>query len=166
MPRAHEEDSGLLGPLQSPNWVKVCLVFTDFFLPVSIKPGEEKCLGLSVVDRILCLRVYYSTQRTCSLPDQHHLDDQEKETLTFPRQIHASDFNMGTVVATRSGAWDQEKEIFTFPRQIHTSDFNVGTVVATRSGAWDQEKETSTFPRQIHTSDFNMGTVVATRSGA
>ena len=28
MPRAQADDSGLLGPLQSPNWVKVCLVST------------------------------------------------------------------------------------------------------------------------------------------
>ena len=47
---------GLLGPLQSPDWAKVCLVSTIFFLPVSIEPGVEKCLGLSVGDRVLCLR--------------------------------------------------------------------------------------------------------------
>ena len=47
------EDSGLLGPLQSPNWVKECLVSTVFFFPVSIKIRVEKCLGLSVCDRIL-----------------------------------------------------------------------------------------------------------------
>ena len=45
--------SGLLGPLQSPNWVKACLVSTVSFLPVSIEPRVEKCLGLSVWDRIL-----------------------------------------------------------------------------------------------------------------
>ena len=50
------EDSGLLGLLQSPNWVKVCLISTVIFLPVSIVPRVEKCLGLSVGDRILCLR--------------------------------------------------------------------------------------------------------------
>ena len=36
MPCAQAEDSGLLGPLQSPNWVKVCLISTVLFLPVSI----------------------------------------------------------------------------------------------------------------------------------
>ena len=50
------EDSGLLGPLQSPNWAKVCLVSTVFFLPVSIDSGVEKCLGLSVGDSVLCLQ--------------------------------------------------------------------------------------------------------------
>ena len=56
VPCAQAEDSGLLGPLQSPNWVKVCLVSTGFFLPVSIVRRVEKCLGLSVGDRVLCLR--------------------------------------------------------------------------------------------------------------
>ena len=56
MPCAQAEDSGLLGPLQSPNWVKVCLISTVVFLPVSIVPRVEKCLGLSVGDRIPCLR--------------------------------------------------------------------------------------------------------------
>ena len=56
VPCAQAEDCGLLGPLQSPNWAKVCLVSTDFFLPVSIVPRVEKCLGLSVGDRVLCLR--------------------------------------------------------------------------------------------------------------
>ena len=51
VPCAQAEDSGLLGLLQSPNWVKVCLV-TIFFLPVSIEL-REKCLGLSVGDRVL-----------------------------------------------------------------------------------------------------------------
>ena len=51
VPCAQAEDSGLVSPLQSPNWVKVCLVSTVFFLPVSIVPGMEKCLGLSVCDR-------------------------------------------------------------------------------------------------------------------
>ena len=55
MPCAQAEDSGLLGPPQSPNWVKVCLISTVVFLPVSIVPRVEKCLGLSVGDRILCL---------------------------------------------------------------------------------------------------------------
>ena len=45
VPCAQEEDSGLLGQLQPPNWVKVCLVSTVFFLPVSTEPGVEKCLG-------------------------------------------------------------------------------------------------------------------------
>ena len=36
VPCAQAEDSGLLGPLQSPNWVKVCLISTIVFLPVSI----------------------------------------------------------------------------------------------------------------------------------
>ena len=45
VPFAQAEDSGLLGPLQSPNWVKVCLL-----------PRVEKFLGLSVGDRVLCLR--------------------------------------------------------------------------------------------------------------
>ena len=49
------EDSGLLGLLQAPKWVKVCLISTVFFLPVSIVPGVEKCLGLSVGDKVLCL---------------------------------------------------------------------------------------------------------------
>ena len=44
VPCGQAEDSGLLGPLQSPNWVKVCLVSIVFFLPVSIVPGVEKCL--------------------------------------------------------------------------------------------------------------------------
>ena len=56
MPCAQVEDSGLLGPLQPPDWVKVCLTSTVVFLPVSIVPRVEKCLGLSVGDRILCLR--------------------------------------------------------------------------------------------------------------
>ena len=50
MPCAQAETSGLLGPLQSPNWVKVYMVSTVFFLPVSILPGVEKCLGLSIGD--------------------------------------------------------------------------------------------------------------------
>ena len=41
---------------QPPDWVKVCLISTVVFLPVSIIPRVEKCLGLSVGDRILCLR--------------------------------------------------------------------------------------------------------------
>ena len=61
VPIAQAEDSGLLGPLQSPNWAKVCLVSTVFFLPVSIKPGVEKCLGLSVCDRVRCLGSYAET---------------------------------------------------------------------------------------------------------
>ena len=56
MPCAQAEDSGLVSPLQSPNWVKVCLISTVVFLPVSIVPRVEKCLGLFVGDRILCLR--------------------------------------------------------------------------------------------------------------
>ena len=56
LPCTQAEDSGLLSPLQSPNWVKVCLVSTVFFLPVSIVLRVEKCLGLSVRDRVLCLR--------------------------------------------------------------------------------------------------------------
>ena len=52
---AQAEDSGLLGQLQSPIWVKVCLVSIVVFLPVSIVPRVEKCLGLSVGDRVLCL---------------------------------------------------------------------------------------------------------------
>ena len=56
MPCAQVEDSGLLGPLQSPNWVKMCLISTVVFLPVSIIPRVEECLSLSVGDRILCLR--------------------------------------------------------------------------------------------------------------
>ena len=55
VPCAQVEDSGLLGPLQSPNWVKVCLVSTVSFLPVSIVLRVVKCLGLSVGDRVLCL---------------------------------------------------------------------------------------------------------------
>ena len=50
------EDGDLLGPLQPPNWAKVCLVSTAFFLPVPVVPKVEKCLGLSVGDRVLCLR--------------------------------------------------------------------------------------------------------------
>ena len=57
MPCAEVEDNGLLGPLQSPNWVKVCLVSAVFVLPVSIETIAEKCIGLSVGDRVLCLRV-------------------------------------------------------------------------------------------------------------
>ena len=56
VPCAQAEDSGLLGPFQSPNWVKVCLVSTIFVLPVSIEPGVEKCLCLSVGGRVLCVR--------------------------------------------------------------------------------------------------------------
>ena len=56
VPCAQAEDSGLLDPLQSPNWVKVCLVSTVFFLPVSIVLRVEKCLGLSIGDRVLCLQ--------------------------------------------------------------------------------------------------------------
>ena len=37
-------------PSQSPNWVKVCLVSTVFFLPISIELGVENCLSLSVGD--------------------------------------------------------------------------------------------------------------------
>ena len=44
MPCAQAEDSGLLGPHQSPNWVKVCLVSTILFLPVTIELGVEKYL--------------------------------------------------------------------------------------------------------------------------
>ena len=53
MPCAQAEDSGLMGPLQSPNWAKVCLISTVLFLPVFIIPRVEKCLGLSVGDRVL-----------------------------------------------------------------------------------------------------------------
>ena len=56
VPCAQAKDSGLLGRLQSPKWVKVCLVSTVFFLPVSIELRVEKCIGLSVGDRVLCLR--------------------------------------------------------------------------------------------------------------
>ena len=52
VPCAQVEDSGLLGPFQSPNWVKVCLVSTVFFLPVSIVPRVEKCLGFPIGDRV------------------------------------------------------------------------------------------------------------------
>ena len=55
VPCAQTEDNGLLHPLRSPNWVKVCLVSTVFFLPVSTESGVEECLGLSVGDRVLCL---------------------------------------------------------------------------------------------------------------
>ena len=48
VPCAQAEDRSLLGPLQSPNWVKVCLVSTVFFLPVSVVPRVQKCLSLSV----------------------------------------------------------------------------------------------------------------------
>ena len=51
VPYAHGEDNGLLGPLQSPNWIKACLVPAVFFFPVSIEPGVDKCLGPSVGDR-------------------------------------------------------------------------------------------------------------------
>ena len=57
VPCAQAEDSGLLCQLQSPHWVKVCLVSTVFFHPVSVVPRVEKCLGLSVRDRVLCLTV-------------------------------------------------------------------------------------------------------------
>ena len=43
-------------PLLSPDWVKVCLVSTIVFLPVSIIRRVEKCLGLSVGNRVPCLR--------------------------------------------------------------------------------------------------------------
>ena len=56
VPCAQVENSGMLGPLQFPNWAKVCLVSTFFFLPVSIVPRVEKCLGISVGDRVLYLR--------------------------------------------------------------------------------------------------------------
>ena len=55
MPHVQAEDSGLLGPLQSPNWLRVCLISMVFFLPASIELGVEKCLGLSVGDRVVCL---------------------------------------------------------------------------------------------------------------
>ena len=51
---AQAEDCSLLGQLQSPNWVKVCLVSTVFFLPVSIVPKVEKCHGLSVTGFCVC----------------------------------------------------------------------------------------------------------------
>ena len=60
MPCAQAEDSGLLGPLQSPDWVKVCLVSTVFFLSVSVVPRVGKCLGLSVGDR-----VFFSAEPDC-----------------------------------------------------------------------------------------------------
>ena len=56
VPCVQAEDSGLLGPLQSPNWVKVCLVSTVFFLQgrrlkagtvVATLPGTWLC-GISV----------------------------------------------------------------------------------------------------------------------
>ena len=53
---APAEDSGLLSPLQSLNWVKVSLISTVVFLPVSIEPWVEMCFDLSAGDRILCLR--------------------------------------------------------------------------------------------------------------
>ena len=53
MPCVQAEDSGLLGWLQSPNWVKVCLISTVVFLPISIVQRVEKCLGLCVGDRIV-----------------------------------------------------------------------------------------------------------------
>ena len=56
VPCAQAEDSGLLGPSQSPSWVKVSLVSVVFVLPVSIEPGVEKCLRLFVGDNVLCLR--------------------------------------------------------------------------------------------------------------
>ena len=57
VPCAHAEDSGLLGSLQSPNWIKVCMVSTVFFLPVSIEPRVEKCPGPSVGDRSLSTNI-------------------------------------------------------------------------------------------------------------
>ena len=56
VPCAQVEDSGLLGPLQSPNLVKVCMVSAIFVLPNFIEPGVGKFLGLSVGDRVMCLR--------------------------------------------------------------------------------------------------------------
>ena len=37
-------------------WYTPCLVSAVFVLPVSIIPRVEKCLGLSVGDRVMCLR--------------------------------------------------------------------------------------------------------------
>ena len=85
VPRAQAEDSGLLGPLQSPNWVKVCLVSTVVFLPVSIVPRVEKCLGLSVGDRVLCLRSLTadSCKSVCSFVScQSHRHPLEGSTKT------------------------------------------------------------------------------------
>ena len=61
VPCAQAEDSGLLGPLQSPNWVKVCLVATVRFLPVSLEREVEKCLGLCMSDMVLCLGSTYDS---------------------------------------------------------------------------------------------------------
>ena len=54
VPHVQGENGGLLDPLQSLNWVKVCLVSSIGFLPVSFEPWVKKCLSLSVGDRVLC----------------------------------------------------------------------------------------------------------------
>ena len=56
MPCAQAEDRGLLGPLQSPDWVKVYLASTVLFHSVSVERRVEKYLGLCVGDRVLCLQ--------------------------------------------------------------------------------------------------------------
>ena len=68
VPCAQAGDSGLLGPFQSPNWVKVCLVSAVFVLPVSIEPGVEKCLGLYVGDRVLDCRFFFASLSALSFP--------------------------------------------------------------------------------------------------
>ena len=56
IPCEQVEDIGLLGPLQSVDWVSECPVSTVVFLPIFIEPRVEKCLGLFVGVRVLCLQ--------------------------------------------------------------------------------------------------------------
>ena len=78
---AHAEDSGLLGPLQSPNWVKVCLISTVVFLPVSVVLTVKKCLGLSVGDRSLCLR-----SPTANFANRLNKEEETQDRQHIPRQ--------------------------------------------------------------------------------
>ena len=66
VPCAQAEDSGLLGPFESPIWVKVCLVSAVFVLPVSIEPGVEKSLGLSLVRGFCVCGVMVLSKSVCS----------------------------------------------------------------------------------------------------
>ena len=61
MPCVQAEDSGLLGLLQSPNWVKVCLISTIVFLPVSIVPRVEKT-------HLHCYNVFWA-RKPCQIDD-------------------------------------------------------------------------------------------------
>ena len=65
VPCVQAEDSGLLGPLQSPNWVKVCLVSTVSVLSVSIVLGVEKCLGQKNWSILVWCSKSVSSAQTC-----------------------------------------------------------------------------------------------------